>query len=81
MHRETVNQEERRPKRARNSSPETVTSDLLPSRTSVHTRPFHSPLPSRRVTRIRFSVPTLGYARSTARALSDSVQACTGLPS
>src|SRR4029078_7544742 len=69
----TVNQEDRRPKRARKASPETVTSFLEPWRTSVQTRPFQSPLPSRRVTWMPCRVPTAGYARSIFAAPSSVV--------
>src|SRR3954451_22091254 len=54
------NQEERSPNRDRKLSPETVTSPLVPSTTSDHTRPFHWPFPSRRTTWIRRRIPTDG---------------------
>jgi acetolactate synthase-1/2/3 large subunit len=54
---------------------------LTPSSTTALTRPPHSPLPSRPVIRIRFSVPTAGKRRSRSVARSDAFQECTGLGS
>ena len=57
-----------------------MTSLRVPSRTIFSTRPYHSPLPSRWVIRIRFNVPIAGQAFWIADFVTLAVHECTGLP-